>query len=252
MDVKSDDQAQNETSHEIESSTEPQLEVTPAIENEKAEDKEETSEKTPSEQEEQNSGEKQETFCSNCGKKLEETEEFCSKCGTQRNTVITPSTPSASASIPISNISSVVSKAKEKKGKSKLPLIGVVLIIVIVIVLVVVFLMPGKKQVNFQEVYDSYCKSTWAKVGQDGSYLSIDTNPYDKDDGDYRYVFEANNAIKDVNAALGFNDSVYDDMQNTTALMGKQTETNENGAVSVSWTYHPDHGLEVTYKKAKQ
>ena len=54
-------------------------------------------------------------------------------------------------------------------------------------------------------------------------------------------------AIKYANEELGFGDSVYSDMMNTTALMGRQTE--ENDKYKVSWTYHPDDGLTVTYTK---
>ena len=36
-------------------------------------------------------------------------------------------------------------------------------------------------------------------------------------------------------------------MMNTSALMGRQVE--ENDKYKVSWTYHPDDGLTVTYTK---
>lgn len=35
----------------------------------------------------------------------------------------------------------------------------------------------------------------------------------------------------------------------TNALMGRQRE--ENDKYRVSWTYHPNRGLEVTYEKSK-
>lgn len=54
-------------------------------------------------------------------------------------------------------------------------------------------------------------------------------------------------AIKYANEELGFNGSVYSQMMNTTALMGRQSA--ENDKYRVSWTYHPDDGLEVTYEK---
>ena len=36
-------------------------------------------------------------------------------------------------------------------------------------------------------------------------------------------------------------------MMKTTALMGRQSA--ETDKYKVSWTYHPDNGLEVTYEK---
>lgn len=104
-----------------------------------------------------------------------------------------------------------------------------------------------EKGPNFQALFDEYCNSIWAKVGNDGSYLSIDTNPYNYDDGDYRYIFVAHAAIENVNKKIGLPDSVYDSMNHTSALMGRQSQTFEKLGVVVSWTYHPDNGLEVTY-----
>lgn len=52
-------------------------------------------------------------------------------------------------------------------------------------------------------------------------------------------------AVKYANEELDFPGSVYSDMLETTALMGRQVE--ENSKCKVSWTYHPDDGLKVTY-----
>ena len=105
-----------------------------------------------------------------------------------------------------------------------------------------------RNKVDFQKIYDEYCNSIWATLGSDKSYLSVDSNPYDYDDGDYRYTFTVNDAIKKINKALGLPDSLYEDMGQTSWSMGKQNETFESVGVTVSWTYHPDKGLEVTYK----
>ena len=100
-----------------------------------------------------------------------------------------------------------------------------------------------KEGPDFKAIYNTYCSSTYATVGSDGSYLSIDTNPYDLDD----YTVSGSiQAIIDVNSALGLPDYVLDDMGSTTAIMGRQTATFDD--VTVSWSYHPDRGLEVTYK----
>lgn len=101
---------------------------------------------------------------------------------------------------------------------------------------------------DFQALYDEYCLpwgNRWAKVGDDGSYLAIGTNPSDRKADSNIYILEADQAIKDINKALGFDESLHERMERTNALAGMQSETG-NG-VRVSWSYHPDHGLEVTY-----
>lgn len=84
----------------------------------------------------------------------------------------------------------------------------------------------------------------YCKLANDESYLEIDTNPNDeefylKDDEGAEYVVKANKA-------LGLPDSVTIKMSQTRALDGRQTETYED--ITVSWTYHPDHGLDVLYE----
>ncbi len=100
-------------------------------------------------------------------------------------------------------------------------------------------------KINFAELYNEYCKSTWSDYGSDGSYLTIDTNPYDWDDDGLAYP-EAYTAVQEVNEALDLPSSLLNDMGETTANDGKQIET--YGDLTVSWKYHPDKGLEVTYK----
>ena len=95
---------------------------------------------------------------------------------------------------------------------------------------------------DFNALYNEFCSSKYAKVASDGSYLSIDTNPYDKDDS---FDYEAYTAITKVNEALGFPESVLNKMGQTRSLDGMQTYTGKE--VEVTWSYHPDHGLEVIY-----
>ncbi len=52
-------------------------------------------------------------------------------------------------------------------------------------------------------------------------------------------------AIKLVNEELGFGSAVYEMMLRTSSSMGRQTQ--ENDKYCVSWTYHPDRGLEIMY-----
>lgn len=100
---------------------------------------------------------------------------------------------------------------------------------------------------NFQEVYDTIGgEGYYCILADDGSYLSIDTNPLDFDDYSNLTAWDM---IKKANAALDLPDSVLEKMQHTTALQGRQTATH-NG-VTVSWTYHPDKGLSVMYEEAE-
>ena len=46
---------------------------------------------------------------------------------------------------------------------------------------------------------------------------------------------------------LGFTEAVFQRMIETTSLMGRQTA--DSSRYTVSWTYHPDRGLEVMYEK---
>ncbi|MBP5661985.1 MAG: hypothetical protein J6X30_02385 [Clostridia bacterium] len=86
--------------------------------------------------------------------------------------------------------------------------------------------------------------------------MELDTNPYDYDDDSSSFtrwstanLDDVMNAISEVNKTLGFSESLLKKMRNTTALQGRQTEENET--YRVTWTYHPDNGLEVLYEMKK-
>ena len=135
---------------------------------------------------------------------------------------------------------------KPKMSKKKLAIIAAAVIAVIAIALII--FIPSK----FERVRRECVQISGYGIGS-GDYFIIDTLPDDcenKDTSAYllRQMQEnALEAIKYANEELGFNDSVYSKMMNTTALMGRQSaETNK---YIVSWTYHPDRGLEVTYEK---
>lgn len=84
------------------------------------------------------------------------------------------------------------------------------------------------------------------RYGDDMSYVTIDTNPYDIDDHFDRRMWET---VLEFNKLLGFPESVGNRMNQTSWSQGTQTYENEN--FSASWTYHPDQGLEVTYEETK-
>lgn len=95
---------------------------------------------------------------------------------------------------------------------------------------------------DFRELYNRYCRSSWATLSSDNTTLTIDTNPYDRDD---YYEYAAGDAIECLNREMGFSDSLMERMGSTRALDG--TQTAESKTVEVSWTYHPDKGLRVVY-----
>ena len=99
--------------------------------------------------------------------------------------------------------------------------------------------------VNLEDVFNAVgCDNYYCDLADDGSYLSVDTNPLDLDD------YSSSTAIKyvkNINSELGFSDALYTKMGKTRALDG--TQTDENSKVKVSWTYHPDKGLSVVYYK---
>lgn len=123
--------------------------------------------------------------------------------------------------------------------KKNLMIIGGIVIAVVILALVI--LIPSK----FERVR-SECLQIAGMVSGSGDSFMIDTYP------EGMYIFSdtddrALEAIKHANKELGFDDSVYSRMMKTSALMGRQSA--ENNKYRVSWTYHPDEGLEVTYTK---
>lgn len=137
---------------------------------------------------------------------------------------------------------------KPKMSKKKLAIIAAAAVAVIAIALII--FIPSK----FERVKNE-CVHIAGMVTGSGDYFMIDTLPdaHENMDATMKALLlpgaqeRALEAIKYANEELGFNGSVYSKMMNTTALMGCQSA--ENDKYRVSWTYHPDDGLEVTYEK---
>ena len=160
------------------------------------------------------------------------------------NPVIEDNTPDCNA-INAESVEEPV--AKPKLSKKKLAIIGGIAVAAIAVV--VTLLIPSK----FEQVKNE-CVQIAGSITGSGDYFIIDTYP-----DEYEYMNpnvvallkqdaqeNALKAIRYANEELGFNGSVYSQMMNTTALMGRQTA--ETDKYKVSWTYHPDDGLEVTYE----
>ena len=103
-----------------------------------------------------------------------------------------------------------------------------------------------KKIPTLKEIGEMYPDDSSIKLGEDGSYLTVDTNPYDIEDRNNSYTW---NDILDINKMLGLPDSVNAKMGSTRSMDGRISETYDN--ITVSWTYHPDNGLEVLYEEKK-
>ena len=166
---------------------------------------------------------------------------------TERDETETADTVS-SAEVVASEVATDAQKTPKKKlSKKKLGIIGAIAV-VIAIVAVIVF-MPSK----FDKV-ENECVHIAGSIASGKGYFTIETIPdsWDNMDATVRALMlpshqkSALEAIKYANEELGF-PGVYSDMLRTTALMGRQTE--ENNKYKVSWTYHPDDGLTVTYSK---
>lgn len=155
---------------------------------------------------------------------------------------------SAENAMPTEDAEAAAATPKKKMERKKIIIGGVILLVIVV--LAAVFLIPSK----FERV-KSEAVQIAGMVSGSGDYFMIDTYPdsYKNMDEVLASILlpqaqeDALEAIRYVNKELGFDGSVYSLMMKTTALMGRQTE--ENNKYKISWTYHPDEGLEVTYRK---
>lgn len=150
----------------------------------------------------------------------------------------------------LENENAVDTNRTPKHKLSKKALVAIIAAAVAVIAIAVILLVPSKLERVQHE-----CTQIAGMTTGSGDYFMIDTYPddYDNIDPAVAAMFapstqkNALEAIKYANEALGFNGSLYYQMLETTALMGRQSA--ETSKYRVSWTYHPDDGLEVTYEK---
>lgn len=219
------------------------------------------------------------TNCGKCGAPLEEGQEFCSKCGQKIGVIldsnvssaidafnanIQPAAPTkknvfallalifgAVGLIPIMNflflpiaiIFAIIGLVRSKYTKKGL-VIASAIVVAISLVISLCWMLPAMfGSEDFNDMYSSIESESWCTIASDGSWMELDTNPYDIDD---YYNSTALYKIKSVNSELGFSSSVYEEMLETRAIDGRQNAT--AGRYSVSWTYHPDRGMEVMYK----
>lgn len=143
--------------------------------------------------------------------------------------------------------------APEQPGKGPAILCAAVFVLAVLAAAVNLTGAPPFEQL-VREMLAEYPYANNARAA-DGSFLRIDTNPGDLDpdgltDEEYRIFKQVQedslNGIRFINRRLGFPEALYAKMVETTARMGQQVEGNSR--YRVSWTYHPDRGLEVVYE----
>lgn len=184
--------------------------------------------------------------CGKCGAELQDGQEFCPKCGQKAGLAVDAGVNSA-----INQFNAGVQKTNAKKKKT--PLIIGIAVAVVAVVIAVIALGGGGK--DFNDLYPGLDDESWCSIASDGSYMKIDTNPYNEDSDDLtwsdyeNYVIPANDMIEQINKDLGFSDALMEKMNSTTWSQGQQTDSNEK--YKVTWTYHPDKGLEVMYELNK-
>ena len=100
------------------------------------------------------------------------------------------------------------------------------------------------KQKTFDEICEMYSYKYGVTIGDDRSYLSIDTNVYDLSNHDDTDDLKT---VEEINNFFGFPDVLYQKMCMTTEDQGLQKT--ENDMTIVTWTNSPDEGLEVLYER---
>lgn len=200
--------------------------------------------------------------CGKCGAELQEEQQFCPKCGQKSGLVV-----DLGIAAKIGQANAVV--AKTKKKKVIIPIVAGALVVVIV---AAILLFGGGGTVDFKKMFAVYSGKEWFTVGNDNSYITIDTNPNDIDllslaavDLSELTIEELDEhgllvekisalsdaaweAIKNVNIQLGFTEALNERMRTTTIKQGRQTD--ENDIVRVSW-FQTINGFNVTYEKKK-
>lgn len=82
------------------------------------------------------------------------------------------------------------------------------------------------------------CNSDGTKIASDNKSITVDSS------GEYDYLSLMD--VETIIKSLDLPDSLYDEMCATNALMGRQSETHDG--FEISWSYHPNNGLDVIFK----
>lgn len=106
------------------------------------------------------------------------------------------------------------------------------------------------KNPNFKAYADLNGDGLTISAAQDGLSITINSNPLGASQGSDAYKLSNDLAlmyIQKLNSYLGLPDWLYTEMLKTRALDGRQKETFDY--VTVTWSYHPDSGINILYRK---
>ena len=187
--------------------------------------------------------------CPRCGNKIDPSMKWCPNCGAS----LTEPSPTPKSGV-LSKFEQVFETVRNFVIVKKKIVVPVAIAAVVLIVIIGCINLGSSddgsvlddSSLSTQEVlsniYYTHLDSRYATLGYDSSYLTIDTNPLDIDDYSDD---EAITALVGTISLLNLPDSLVEKMGQTRALDGMQSEN--FGDIEVSWTYHPNNGLEVMF-----
>ncbi len=120
----------------------------------------------------------------------------------------------------------------------------IIAILIIAIVGAIGTYMYIKVSRNFNKMYGDLAAEEWCEISDDGSSMTIDTNPKDEKDV---CISEAYAKIKEINADLGIEDKVFQWMSEQDRVENGKFNTLDAGKVYVKWRNNAYTGLQVTY-----
>lgn len=129
-----------------------------------------------------------------------------------------------------------------RKWAITIPVVAVIALIVIIFSVLV----ANSRKVDFADLrgqLSPLCSS----ISADGKSITVDSDP--RDTGTTTFLQKAEQDILTINEKYGLPDALYERMMHTRALDGTQEAT--YGNIRVTWTYHPDNGLNVIYEVIK-
>ena len=181
-------------------------------------------------------GQSTKPVCTACGAVLEDGQAFCSVCG---------------AKVPVQNnyapgdYNPAVNQFNQEMAAPRKKPLNIPLIIAgaVIALIIIIAVASAGGSYDFNDEYSHLTSNSWCEISADGTWMKIDSNPYDSDD---YFIRDALNEIEEMNEELGFSSSVYQKMLETRALDGRQSE--ETDKFKVSWSYHPDKGIEAIYE----
>lgn len=94
----------------------------------------------------------------------------------------------------------------------------------------------------FQKAYSSCGSPSGIRVSDEGKTITIDGN------GEYEYSSASLGDTVCVLDAIATPSYILSNMETTNSLMGRQTESFGDN-IDISWSYHPDNGLDIVIHK---